>query len=83
MFLFAGLFSEVTTQRNVKNNYLNTRIFKEIYGEVPSPVGTRYCGDIGFLLDLHRDIDRLRIEIKVTSLYDICFQHHNDVVAIT
>ena len=47
------------------------------------PVGTRYRGDIGFLLDLHRDIDRLRIEIEVTSLYDIFFQHHNDVVAIT
>ena len=47
------------------------------------PVGTRYCGDIGFLLDLHRDIDRLRIEIEVTSLFDIFFQHHNDVVVIT
>ena len=35
MFLFAGLFSEATTQRNVKNNYLNVPIFKEIYGEVP------------------------------------------------
>ena len=46
-------------------------------------MGTRYCGDIGFLLDLHRDINRLRIEIEVTSLYDIFFQHHNDVVAIT
>ena len=28
-------------------------------------------------------IDRLRIEIEMTSLYDIFFQHHNDVVAIT
>ena len=45
-------------------------------------MGTRYCGDIGFLLDLHRDIDRLCIEIEVTSLYDIFFQHHNDVLAI-
>ena len=45
-------------------------------------VGTRYCGDIGFLLDLRRDIDRLRIEIEVTSLNDIFFQHHNAVVAI-
>ena len=43
----------------------------------------RYCGDIGFLLDLHRGIDQLRIEIEVTSLYDIFFQHHNDIVAIT
>ena len=34
-------------------------------------VGTRYRGDICFLLDLHCDIDRLRIEIEVTSLYDI------------
>ena len=24
------------------------------------PVETRYCGDIGFLLVLYRDIDRLR-----------------------
>ena len=47
------------------------------------PVGTRYCSDIGFLLDLHRDIDQLHIEIEVTSLYDIFFQHHNDAVAIT
>ena len=37
---------------------------------------------IGFLLSLHRDIDRLCIEIEETSLYDIFFQHHNDVVAI-
>ena len=50
--------------------------------EDASPVGIRYCGDIGFLLDLHRDIDQLRIEIEVTSLYDIFFQHDNDVVAI-
>ena len=48
-----------------------------------NPVGTRYCGDIGFLLDLHRDIDRLRFEIEVTSLNDIFFQHHNDLVVIT
>ena len=40
-------------------------------------------GDISFLLDLHRDIDQLRIEIEVASLYNIFFQHHNDVVAIT
>ena len=36
-----------------------------------------------FLFDLHRDIDRLHIGIEVTSLFDIFFQHHNDVVAIT
>ena len=47
------------------------------------PVGTRYCGDIGFLLDFHRDVDRLRTDIEVTSLYDIFFQHHNNVVVIT
>ena len=41
------------------------------------PVGTRFCGDIGFLLGFHCNIDRLRIEIEVTSLYDIFFQHHN------
>ena len=45
-------------------------------------MGTRYCGDIGFLLDLNRDIDRLRAEIEVRSIYDTFFQHHNDVVAI-
>ena len=27
------------------------------------PVGTRYCGVIGFLLDLHCDIDRLRLRL--------------------
>ena len=48
-----------------------------------NPVDTRYWADIGFLLDLHRDIDRLRIVIEVTSLYDIFFQYHNDVAAIT
>ena len=36
-------------------------------------VGSRYCSGISFLLDLHHDIDRL---------YDIFFQHHEDVVAI-
>ena len=55
--------------------------FLLLYSSIP--VGTRYCGDIGFLLGLHRDIDRLRFEIEVTSLYDIFFQHHNDVVVIT
>ena len=38
---------------------------------------------MGFLLDLHRDIDQLRIEIEVTSLYDIFLQQDNDVAAIT
>ena len=46
------------------------------------PVGTRYCSDIGLLLSFHHDVDRLNIEIEVTSLY-IFFQHHNDAVAIT
>ena len=35
-----------------------------------------------FLLDFHRDIDRLRIDIEVTSLYGIFFQLRNDVAAI-
>ena len=35
------------------------------------------------LLDLHRAIDQLAFEIEVSSLYDIFFQHPNDVVAIT
>ena len=43
----------------------------------------RYCGDTGFLLDIYRDKERLRVEIEVTSLFDIFFQDHNDVVAIT
>ena len=46
------------------------------------PVGTRYCGDIGFLLDLHCDIDQLRTEAELTLLYDFFFQYHNDVVEI-
>ena len=32
-------------------------------------MAARYCDDIGFLLDFHRDV--------VTSLYDIFFQDHN------
>ena len=51
--------------------------------ECSNPVGTRYCGFIGFLLDLHRGIDQLRFEIEVILWYDIFFQHHNDVIAIT
>ena len=47
------------------------------------PVGTRYCGDTVFSLDLHRDIDQLRNEIEVTLLYDIFLQHHNGALAIT
>ena len=46
-------------------------------------MSTRYCGEIGFLLGFHGDVDQLLIETKVTSLCDIFFQHHNDVVAIT
>ena len=49
----------------------------------PNQVFTRYCGNISFLLGFHRDVDRLRIDIEVTSLYDIFFQHHNDAVVIT
>ena len=44
-------------------------------------MGTRYCGDIGFLLGFHFIVDRLSIEIEVTSSYHIFFQHH-DVLAI-
>ena len=47
------------------------------------PVGRRYCDNISFLLGFHRDVDGLRLDIEGTSLYDIFFQHHNDVVAIT
>ena len=35
----------------------------------PWEMAVRYCDDIGFLLDFHRDV--------VTSLYDIFFQDHN------
>ena len=31
-----------------------------------NPVGTRSCGNIGFLLDFHRNVDSLRIGIEVT-----------------
>ena len=36
-----------------------------------------------FVLDFHRDVDRLRIYIEVMSLYDIIFHHHIDVTVIT
>ena len=58
-------------------------LFRSRYFCTISPVGTRYCHDIGFLLGFHRDIDRIRIETEVKSLYDIFFQHHNDVATIT
>ena len=67
--------------QNKKDKLLNKFSAKRM--QQNNPVGTRYCGDICFLLNLHRDIDQLHIEIEVTSLYDIFFQHHNDVVAIT
>ena len=35
--------------------------------KVVYPVDTRYCGDIDFLLGLHRNVDRLHINIEVTS----------------
>ena len=47
------------------------------------PNGSDIVATSVFLLDLHCDLGRLRFEIEVTSLYDIFFQHHNDVVAIT
>ena len=46
-------------------------------------MGTQYRSGVGFLLDLHRDIDQLRIKIEVTSLYDNFFHYHNDVIALT
>ena len=42
-----------------------------------------YCGDMGFLLGFHRDIERFHIDIEVTSLDDIFLQNYGDVVAIT
>ena len=50
---------------------------------VGMPVGRRYCDKISFLLDFHRDVDGLRVDIEGTSLYDFFFQHQNDAVAIT
>ena len=41
-------------------------------------MGTRYCGEIDFLLGFHREVDRLCTETEVISLCDIFFQHHND-----
>ena len=61
----------------------NANFVTQAVEELLNLVGTRYCGDIGFLLNLHRDIDQLRIETEMTPLCDIFFQHHNDVVAIT
>ena len=55
----------------------------EIQRQALSAVDTRYCGNIGFLLDFCRDVDRLHIDTEATSLYDISFRHPNDVVAIT
>ena len=51
--------------------------------KLPNPVGARYCGDIRFFLGFYCDVERLRIEIEVTSLYDIFFKHHNDVLVMT
>lgn len=50
---------------------------------ISSPVGMWYCGNIGILLDFHRNVDRLPIDIAVTKLYGIFLQHHNKVVLIT
>ena len=50
---------------------------------VSEPSGHPILWRYRFFVGLHRDIDRLRIEIEVTSLYDIFFQYHNDVAAIT
>ena len=38
---------------------------------------SQWVRDIVTKLDFHRDIDRLRTDIEVTSLYDIFFQHQN------
>ena len=64
----------------IENHYYNLKLSIVPLSSVP--VGTRYCGDIGFLLDFHRDVDRLRIDIDVTSLY-IFSQYHIDFAAIT
>ena len=45
-------------------------------------LGTQYCGDLGFLLGFHRDVERLCIETELKYLCDIFFQHHIDVVAL-
>lgn len=50
---------------------------------ISSPVGMWCCGNIGILLDFHRNVDRLPIDIAVTKLYGIFLQHHNKVVLIT
>ena len=45
--------------------FFMVQVFTEEYFE-KDPVGTRYFGDIGFLLGFYRDVDRLRIDIEVT-----------------
>ena len=64
---------------------INNSISKGVFPDNANiaTVGTRYRGDIGFLLDFHRDVDQLRIDIEVTSLNYVFFQYHIDVVAIT
>ena len=38
---------------------------------IANTVITRYCGDIRFLLDFHRDVDQLCLNTEVTSLYQV------------
>ena len=47
------------------------------------PSGHEILWQHRFFVGLHRDIDRLRFETEVISLYDIYFQDHNDVGAVT
>ena len=65
----------------MKKNILEEPSFRK--KEKPTQWARGIVATSFFLLDLHGDIDRLRIEIEVKSLYDIFFQKHNDVVVIT
>ena len=60
---------------NVKNNSISEAL--------PEWARDIVATSVFFFLDFHRDVNRLGIDIQVTSLYDSFFQHHNDVVAIT
>ena len=45
--------------------FFMVQVFTEEYFE-KDPVGTRYFGDIGFLLGFYRNVDELHIDIEVT-----------------
>ena len=82
-------FSSVIKRYFYANCYPNLSFFtpfpKSAFNAYGQNVLIQWVRDVvvtGFLLDFHGDVERLRIDTEVTSLYDISFQHHDDVVAI-